>query len=65
VRSIGQNATSVGQQADRKAMDALHLSQRAVAKAEDTLYYPNLLPGQAIKTQVLITYNEVEDSKYQ
>ena len=62
VRSIGQNATSVGQQADRKAMDALHLSQRAVAKAEDTLYYPNLLPGQAIKTQVLITYNEVEDS---
>jgi len=62
VRSIGQNATSVGQQADRKAMDALHLSQRAVAKAEDTLYYPNLLHGQAIKTQVLITYNEVEDS---
>ena len=62
VRSIGQNATSVGQQADRKAMDALYLSQRAVAKAEDTLYYPNLLPGQAIKTQVLITYNEVEDS---
>lgn len=62
VRRTGENATSIAQQADSVAMNAMCRLMRVYGETVDTLHYPGRTPGQPTHKVVMMTYRTVEVS---
>jgi hypothetical protein len=62
VRRTGENATSIAQQADSVAMNAMRRLMRVYGETVDTLHYPGRTPGQPTHEVVIMTYRTIEVS---
>mmetsp|Transcript_42209 Transcript_42209/g.72084 ORF Transcript_42209/g.72084 Transcript_42209/m.72084 type:complete len:170 (-) Transcript_42209:8-517(-) len=59
---MGENARTVGEQADAKAIEAMQKLQRNFATAIDTIYYPGKQENQPTHEIALISFRTVEES---
>lgn len=62
MRKIGENAKSLGQQADRKAMETVNRLIRVQGDTIDTLHYPGIAEGDLMHETVVIVSRGMKES---